>query len=114
MPELDYEAVSFRVASESLAAVRRLGKRDLETLHLVTGYQGCSVPTAGGILLFMAHYFPTPVHALLHFGDATTTLTPGAVAEGKERTNSDVDVIVVGTASFASVKYKQCNINKLY
>ena len=38
----------------------------------------------------------------------------GAVAEGKELTNSDVDVIVVGTASFASVKYKQCNMNKLY
>jgi len=111
MPELDYEAVSFRVASQSFAAVRRLGKRDLET---PLGTRGAGLPTAGGILLFMAHYFPTPVHALLHFGDATTTLTPGAVAEGKERTNSDVDVIVVGTASFASVKYKQCNINKLY
>lgn len=52
MPELDSEAVSFRAASESFAAVRRLGKRDLETLRLVTRYQGRRVPTAGGVILF--------------------------------------------------------------
>jgi predicted HTH transcriptional regulator len=52
MPELDSKAVSFRAASESFAAVRRLGKRDLETLRLVTRHQGRRVPTVGGVLLF--------------------------------------------------------------
>ena len=52
MPELDSEAVSFRVASESLAAVRRLERRDMETLHLAIRYQERKVPSADGILLF--------------------------------------------------------------
>jgi ATP-dependent DNA helicase RecG len=52
MPEISSEAVSFRAASESFAAVRRLTKRDLQTLQLLTEYQGRRVPTAGGILLF--------------------------------------------------------------
>ncbi len=52
MPELDSEAIDFRVASESFAAVRRLGRRDLETLRLVIAHQGRKVPTVGGILLF--------------------------------------------------------------
>jgi len=51
MPEISSEAVSFRAASESFAAVRRLTKRDLQTLQLLTEYQGRRVPTAGGILL---------------------------------------------------------------
>jgi ATP-dependent DNA helicase RecG len=61
MPELDSEAVSFRAASESFDRIRRLGRRDMETLHLVTGYQGRKVPTTGGILLFgtdRLRYFP--------------------------------------------------------
>lgn len=61
MPKLDSEAVSFRAASESFAAVRRLVKRDMETLRLLTGYQGRRVPTAGGVLLFgvdRLRYFP--------------------------------------------------------
>ena len=52
MPGLDSEAIDFRPASESFAAVRRLGKRDLDTLRLVTAHQGRQVPTAGGVLLF--------------------------------------------------------------
>ena len=63
MPYLDSEAVSFRAAAESFAAVRRLAKRDLETLRLVTLYQGRKVPTAAGVLLF-------GVHRLHHFPDA--------------------------------------------
>jgi ATP-dependent DNA helicase RecG len=63
MPELDSEAIDFRVASESFARVRRLARRDLETLRLITGYQGRKVPTAGGILLF-------GTDRLRHFPDA--------------------------------------------
>ncbi|MFN0298774.1 MAG: ATP-binding protein [Burkholderiales bacterium] len=63
MPALDSEAIDFRVASESFATVRRLGRRDLETLRLMTGHQGRKVPTAGGIILF-------GTDRLRHFPDA--------------------------------------------
>ncbi|MCA1792030.1 MAG: putative DNA binding domain-containing protein [Thioalkalivibrio sp.] len=52
MPGLDSEALDFRVASESFAAIRKLTRRDLETLRLVTEHQGRKVPTVGGVLLF--------------------------------------------------------------
>lgn len=52
MPELDSEAIDFRAASESFAPVRKLRRKDLETLRLVTTHQGRQVPTVGGILLF--------------------------------------------------------------
>lgn len=52
MPDLDSEALDFRVASESFAAVRKLGRRDMETLRLLTTHQGRKVPTVGGFLLF--------------------------------------------------------------
>jgi predicted HTH transcriptional regulator len=52
MPDLDSEALDFRAASESFAGVRKLSRRDLETLRLVTAHQGRRVPTVGGILLF--------------------------------------------------------------
>jgi ATP-dependent DNA helicase RecG len=52
MPALDSEAVDFRAASESFGRLRRLQRRDLETLRLVTPYQGHLVPTVGGMLLF--------------------------------------------------------------
>lgn len=52
MPGFDSEALDFRPASESFAPVRKLARRDLETLRLVTGHQGRKVPTVGGILLF--------------------------------------------------------------
>ena len=61
MPDLDSEALDFRAASESFAAVRKLRRGDLETLRLVTGHQGRKVPTIGGILLFgreRERYFP--------------------------------------------------------
>ena len=52
MPGLDSEALDFRAASESFAAVRKLARRDLETLRLVTEHQGRKVPTVGGMILF--------------------------------------------------------------
>ena len=52
MPDLDSEALDFRAASESFAPVRKLNKRDLETLRLITTHQGRKVPTVGGVLLF--------------------------------------------------------------
>ncbi len=61
MPELDSEALDFRAASESFAPLRQLRKRDLETLRLLTDYQGRKVPTVGGVLLFgreRERYFP--------------------------------------------------------
>ena len=52
MPGLDSEAIDFGAASEFFAAVRRLGRKDLHTLRMVTDYQGRQVPTTGGLLLF--------------------------------------------------------------
>ena len=52
MPELDSEALDFRAASESFKPMRTLRKRDLESLRLLTTYQGHTVPTVGGVLLF--------------------------------------------------------------
>ena len=52
MPHLDSEALDFRAASESLEAVRKLTRRDLETLRLVAEHQGRKVPTVGGMLIF--------------------------------------------------------------
>lgn len=52
MLDVDSEALDFRAASESFAPVLRLRRTDLETLRLVTPYQGRKVPTVGGILLF--------------------------------------------------------------
>ena len=45
MPDLDSEAIDFRAASESFAAIRRLSRGDLITLRLVANHQGRKVPT---------------------------------------------------------------------
>jgi ATP-dependent DNA helicase RecG len=61
MPGLDSEALDFRAASESFSAIRKLARRDLESLRLVTDHQGRRVPTLGGLLLFgrdREQYFP--------------------------------------------------------
>ena len=61
MPDLDSEALDFRAASESFKPTRTLRKRDLESLRLLTTYQGHTVPTVGGVLLFgrdREHHFP--------------------------------------------------------
>jgi predicted HTH transcriptional regulator len=52
LPGLDSEALDFPAASESFAPVRKLARRDLETLRLLTDHQGRKVPTAGGMILF--------------------------------------------------------------
>ena len=49
---MNSEAIDFRVASEFFKPVRKLARKDLETLKIVTNYQGRIVPTVGGILLF--------------------------------------------------------------
>lgn len=60
MPNLDSEDIDFRVASETFAEVRKLKRRDLESLRVLTNHQGHSVPTIGGMLLFgqerLAHF----------------------------------------------------------
>lgn len=63
IPELDSEAIDFRVASEFFAQVRKLKRSDLETLRLVVTHQGRKVPTVGGVLLFGSD-------RLTHFPDA--------------------------------------------
>ena len=52
MPALDSEALDFRVASELFSPVRKLTRRNVDTLRLLTTHQGRSVPTVGGLLLF--------------------------------------------------------------
>ena len=52
MPALDSEALDFRVASELFAPVRKLTRRNLESLRLLTSHQGRQVPTVGAVLLF--------------------------------------------------------------
>jgi predicted HTH transcriptional regulator len=52
MLDLDSEALDFRAASESFKPTRTLRNRDLESLRLLTTYQGYTVPTVGGVLLF--------------------------------------------------------------
>lgn len=61
MPNLNSEAIDFRVASELFAPVRPLKRADLRTLGLITKHQGRDVPTRGGMLLFgvdRSRYFP--------------------------------------------------------
>lgn len=52
VPELDPEAIDFRVASDSFSGFRRLTEGDLDTLGLCTTVQGRRVPSVGGLLLF--------------------------------------------------------------
>lgn len=61
LPELNSEALDFRVASECFAPVRRLTRKDLRALQLLTTYHKREVPTIGGVLLFGAErpkHFP--------------------------------------------------------
>ncbi len=61
MPDLDSEALDFRVASESFAPFRKLRRKDFATLRLMTTHQGRQVPTIGGVILFGRHrerHFP--------------------------------------------------------
>jgi ATP-dependent DNA helicase RecG len=63
LPDLNSEAIDFRVASEYFKAVRKLTPHGLQSLKLTTSYQGRVVPTIGGVLLFGSA-------RLKHFPDA--------------------------------------------
>ena len=52
LPQLNSEAIDFRAASELLAPIRKVTKKDLETLHLVVRHQNRLTPTCGGLILF--------------------------------------------------------------
>ena len=60
IPELNSEVIDFRAASEYFPPTRKLTRHELETLKLVTTYQGRIVPTIGSVLLFgadrLSHY----------------------------------------------------------
>ena len=61
MPDINPEALDFRVASGLFAGVRDWNDSVPETLRLVTQHQGRLVPTVGGMLLFglvRERYFP--------------------------------------------------------
>ncbi len=73
IPELDSEALDFRAASESFAPVRKLARRDLETLRLLTDHQGRKVPTVGGLILFGRERERRFPDAWLHAGRFTGT-----------------------------------------
>jgi predicted HTH transcriptional regulator len=52
MPDLHSKDIDFQAASEAFSGIRKLRPKDLQSLHLLTRYQGREVPTVGGILLF--------------------------------------------------------------
>jgi predicted HTH transcriptional regulator len=61
MPDINPEALDFRVASGLFPGLREWNDSVAETLHLTTRHQGRSVSTVGGVLLFGAvrdRYFP--------------------------------------------------------
>lgn len=57
LPDLHSEALDFRVASECFQPFRKLLRSDLKTLKLTTSYQGRTVLTIGGLLLFGSDRF---------------------------------------------------------
>lgn len=63
MPDLNSEAIDFRVASEYFKPIRKLTPHALQSLKLTANYQGRIVPTIGGVLLFGSE-------RLSHFPDA--------------------------------------------
>ena len=63
MPELNSEAIDFRAASEYFKPIRKLTLHALQSLKVTASYQGRTVPTVGGVLLFGAN-------RLNHFPDA--------------------------------------------
>ena len=52
MPELNSEAIDFRVAAELFAPIRKLKRADFRALRLLARHQGRETPTVGGVLLF--------------------------------------------------------------
>ena len=61
MSELSVDMIDLKAASELFEPRRKLLASDLETLGIVTRYQGRNVPTTGGMILFgkeRERYFP--------------------------------------------------------
>jgi len=61
IPTGSSEAIDFRAASEFFSGVRKISKKDLQSLHLVVRHQKRLVPTNGGMILFGSSrdtYFP--------------------------------------------------------
>lgn len=52
LPECALDDLDFDLASETFSNIRKLTKKDLDTLRLRTSHQGRKVPTIGGMLLF--------------------------------------------------------------
>jgi predicted HTH transcriptional regulator len=57
IPELNSEALDFRVASELFAPFRKLTRAAFHTLRITTRHQNREVPTIGGCLLFGKNRF---------------------------------------------------------
>ena len=61
MPDINPEALDFRVASGLFSGRRKWSNATPKNLHLTTMHQGKTVPTIGGFLLFgikREQYFP--------------------------------------------------------
>jgi ATP-dependent DNA helicase RecG len=76
MPDLNSEAIDFRVASEYFAPMRKLTPQGLQNLKITVAYQRKIVPTVGGMLLFGRN-------RLDHFPDAW--VQAGRFAGGDKR-----------------------------
>lgn len=48
LAQLSSEAIEFRVVAELLAPLRKITKKDMESLHLMVRHQRRLVPTCGG------------------------------------------------------------------
>jgi predicted HTH transcriptional regulator len=51
-PEATADGIDLASAAQDFEGIRRIGKRDLETLRLLVRHQGHLVPSAGGVLLY--------------------------------------------------------------
>jgi len=57
VPELNTEALDFALASSLFADVRKITRRDLQTLKLTCSHRGRIAPTVGGVLLIGSDRF---------------------------------------------------------
>lgn len=93
IPELNSEAIDFRVASECFAPVRKLSRKHLESLHLLVPHQGRMVPSNAAILLFgkeRAAHFPDAWIQAGRFSGTTRT----NIVDSREFHDSPVRAVV--------------------
>lgn len=112
MPDLDSEAVDFRAASESFASVRKLAKRDLETLRLVSRHQSRIVPTIGGMLLFGRDRERHVPDAWIQAGRFDGT-SKSRIADQREIRSLPVDAIEEAIAFVEKHSTRQVDIGKV-